>query len=109
PLVCQRSLAPYVENVKRRSYLAVIEDVAQEKSLPEHYDPVLVENRRMALLDIVEEELLLAVPQVPKNPEIEVIEISTDGKVESRSNTEQEKTHRPFAGLAGLMRTETED
>jgi len=109
PLICQRSLAPYTEKIKRRSYLAVIEDVAGQELIPEHYDPVLVENRRMALLDIVEDELLLAVPQVPRNPEIKEIELSTDGKVRDSSETEKEKTHRPFAGLAGLIKTDTEN
>ena len=73
-LMCQRSLVPYCEKLERRSILAVIEDTSEQDELPEIYDPVLVEHRRMALLDIVEEELILAVPQVPKNPDIETIE-----------------------------------
>ena len=87
----------------------MIEDIADQELIPENYDPVLVENRRMALLDIVEEELLLAIPQVPKNPEIEEIELSTDGKVRQASEAGHEKTHKPFAGLAGLIKADTED
>jgi len=109
PLVCQRSLEPYREKVKRRSLLTVIEDVAEQELIPEIYDPVLVEHRRMALLDIVEEELLLAVPQVPRNPVSVEIVLSTDGMVRSPSETEKEPTHKPFAGLAGLIREKTED
>ena len=77
--------------------------------IPESYDPVLVEQRRMALQDIVEEELLLAIPQVPRNPEIEEIELSTDGKSRIASDAGKEQSHRPFAGLAGLMKNEVED
>ena len=91
PLICQRSLAPYRERVRRRSLLAVIKDVSGQEFVPESYDPVLVEKGRMALQDIVEEELLLAIPQVPKNPEIEEIELSTDGEVRTPSSSKKSK------------------
>ena len=109
PLICQRSLAPYREKVERRSLLVVIEDIAEQELIPESYDPVLVEHRRLALQDIVEDELLLAIPQVPRNPEIEAIELSTDEEVSISSETVKEQSHRPFAGLAGLMKADAED
>lgn len=106
PLVCQRNLEPYREKVKRQSVLAVIEDVADQELIPELYDPVLVENRRMALLDIVEEELLLAVPRVPRSPGSTPVELSTDGKAIGSAVENNEPSHKPFAGLAGLMKTD---
>jgi len=109
PLICQRSLEPYREKIARRSLLVVIEDVADQDLIPGIYDPVLVEQRRMALQDIVEEELLLAIPQVPKNPEIAEIELSTDGEITISSEPEKEQSHRPFAGLAGLIKADVED
>ncbi len=109
PLICQRSLEPYREKIERSSLLVAIEDVAEQEMIPESYDPVLVEQRRMALQNIVEEELILAIPQVPRNPEIEEIELSTDGKVRTSSDVDTEQSHRPFAGLAGLMKKDVED
>lgn len=109
PLLCQRSLAPYGEKIERSSLLVVMEDVAQEESTPDHYEPVLVEQRRLQLQDIVEEELLLAVPQVPRNPEVAEVELSTDGRVNFPSDEEQEQRHRPFADLAGLMKADAGD
>ncbi len=106
PLICQRSMAPYGERVKRRSLLAVIRDLSGQELVPDSYEPVLAEQGRMALQDIVEEELLLAVPQVPRNPEVAAIELSTDGEVRASSATEKEQSHRPFAGLAGLMKAD---
>lgn len=103
PLLCQRSLEPYREPVDRHSTLVVIEDASQEDSIPESYEPVLVEDRRVALLDLVEEELLLAVPQVPRRPGSERIELSTEAGVQSASAETKEPTHRPFEGLAGLL------
>jgi uncharacterized protein len=107
PLVCQRSLVPYLERIVRRSELTVIEEVGDQEQLPEASEPVLVENRRMSLLDIVEEELLLAVPQVPRNPDIREIELSTDGEERKPSSAEGDRRHRPFAGLAELMKDKT--
>lgn len=101
PLVCQRSMEPYREPVRRRSLLAVIEDRAQEDTLPGHYEPVLVEHGRLALAELVEDELLLALPEVPRNPEVAEVWVSTAGtEVEE---TEDERRHRPFEGLAELM------
>lgn len=112
PLTCQRSLEPYMEPVRRRSLLCVIEDEAEEELLPADYEPVLVSEGKLALLDLVEDELLLAVPQVPKNPAVEAVELSTDGKARSSAppldqgqGTEGEgPRQRPFADLAGLMK-----
>lgn len=109
PLICQRSMEPYQEKVERNSLLVVIERVSEQDQVPESYEPVLVENRRLAIQDIVEEELLLAVPQVPKNPEVAAIELSTDGETRKPSVPEDRQRHRPFAGLAGLMKADTED
>ena len=103
-LVCQRSLEPYLERVRRHSLLAVIEDIAEEDLLPENYEPVWVENGRLALLDLVEDELLLGIPAVPRNPETEEVEVSTDDGHQTPSVTEEEDTHRPFEGLASLMK-----
>ena len=109
PLVCQRSLRVYKEHVDRRSRLAVIETVADEEALPEHYEPVLVEDRRLALAELVEEELLLAVPQVPRDPEFGDLPVPESVSVEASTGKEQEKTHRPFEGLAGLMKESAGD
>jgi len=109
PLVCQRSLEPYREKVSRHSWLAVIEDVAEQELIPDMYDPVLVEHRRMALLDIVEEELLLAVPQVPRSPESRLMDISTDETAVVPSGDEKTQSYKPFAGLAGLLKENAKD
>ena len=102
PLICQRSLRAYLEPVKRHSLLAVVESVEAQELLPEDYEPVMVEQGHMALLEVVEDELLLAVPQVPRNPEVAEVDVSTDGDTPARSI--EEPTRRPFEGLAGLLK-----
>jgi uncharacterized protein len=105
PLLCQRSLEVYEEKVDRRSLLAVIETVAEQEDIPEQYEPVLAEDHRLKMVDLVEEELLLAVPQVPRSPDAEAIELPLDVELTTSSDKENEPTQRPFAGLAGLMKT----
>lgn len=104
PLLCQHSLEPYIEAVERRSRLVVIEDVADQEHLPEEYEPVLVEDRRLALVDLVEEELLLAVPQVPRSPNAGELDLPENVSMETSDGGNEEPTHRPFEGLAGLMK-----
>jgi len=105
PLLCQRSLLPYAETVRRDSRLAVVESLEEQDMLPGDYEPVLVEDGRMALLELVEDELLLAVPQVPRNPAVEAIDISTAGDevaAESSAESEGPRQH-PFADLGELL------
>jgi uncharacterized protein len=109
PLVCQRSLQPYLEPVKRHSVLAVVESFEEEDLLPEHYEPVMVEQGQVALLELVEDELLLAVPQVPRAPGVPERDLSTEGAAEKGSVKPAEPTRRPFAGLAGLLREHGDD
>jgi uncharacterized protein len=109
PLVCQRSLEIYLEPVVRDSMLAVVEGVAEQDLVPEHYEPVLAEQGRLALLDLVEDELLLALPQVPRKPEPGAAQRADDRESvggEELAGGEgggEERTHRPFEHLADLL------
>ena len=108
-LMCQRSLAPYVEKIHRRSTLAVIEEMSEQDAQPENYEAVLVEDGRLTLLQLVEDELLLGIPQVPRNPNVAAVELSTDGQWPSASQDEESPLQRPFAGLAGMMKDSKRD
>lgn len=109
PLMCQRSLEPYLEHVDRHSELVVIEDVAEQEALPEQYEPVLVEERRLALVELVEEELILAIPQVPCSPDAGELDLPDDVSLETSDGKEREQTHRPFEGLSGLIKDSAGD
>ena len=102
-LVCQRSLETYPERVVRRSLLGVIDSAAEESTLPEHLDPVLAEHGRLALLELVEEELLLGMPQVPRKPD-EAGDVDHQGPTLPVSELQAEPMRQPFAGLAEQMK-----
>lgn len=102
PLICQASLERYDEPVSRSSLLAVVENPEQQDELPEHYDAARVEEGRVVFLDLVQDELILAVPQVPRKPGLEEVRFSTDP--EEDLSDQDEEHNRPFAALGELLK-----
>jgi uncharacterized protein len=102
-LLCQRSLLPYVERIERSSLLGIIEDEAEQVLLPQHYEASLTENRRLSFLTLVEDEMLLGLPQVPRNPEVAPVEYKSGSPVASPESATQEQSSGPFAALAQLL------
>lgn len=109
PLICQRSLEPYLEPVHRRSLLGVIGDMAEEPLMPGNYEPVLVEPGRLAMLDLVEDELLLGLPQVPRNPKFNAIELPASDSDSPHLAASEIPVRQPFAGLAERLKKHAQD
>ncbi len=99
-LQCQLSLEPYTESIQRSSTLGVIGDIAEEAELPESYEPVLVQHGRLALLDLVEDELILALPQVPRNHRLDAAQFLVGASEDLLAAARKEPVRQPFAGLA---------
>lgn len=109
PLVCQTSLELFEEVVARESNLAAISELEEQDEIPGHYEVVWVESNRLKFLEVVQDELILAVPQVPRKPGLKELKYSTDPKEDfSQLSGEQNK---PFAALGSLLQDEqsTED
>lgn len=104
PLICQRSLGRYIETVRRNSLLGVMDELAEEELLPGHYEPVLAEHGRLALANLVEDELLLGLPQVPRNPETEPVELSLAEPPSAAVTESPAAGRKPFAGLAEQLK-----
>ncbi len=111
-LVCQRSLEPYQELFNRTSLLGVINDSSQEGLLPEGYEGTLAVHGKVSFLELVEDELLLALPQVPRNPDLPELDAESneygweDGLSEKKAgqNVGQQPRQHPFAGLADQLK-----
>lgn len=96
PLMCQRTLERYLHRVRLVQQLGLITSEAQEDALPEQMEPLLVpESGEMPAIDLVEDELILAVPVVPMNPDSEL------PSQEWHEEPEEEKQN-PFGVLAKL-------
>ncbi len=104
-LVCQASLEVYQEQVQRRSTLVVIESDTELDELSDHCEVVKLEHGRITIADIVEDELLLGLPQIPLQPGLRKIDYSTNPGNDPGNDTGSrvERTQNPFAALQDLL------
>ncbi|MFU8876770.1 MAG: YceD family protein [Wenzhouxiangellaceae bacterium] len=102
PLICQRSLERYHQSIDSNSSVAVVESERALDGLPEDLEPKLVPEGRMKLVELVEDELLLALPLVPINPASEPIETVAGSASEDGGQDHAEQG--PFAVLEKLRR-----
>jgi uncharacterized protein len=103
PLTCQASLEAFVFPVSRAIRLVIVDDVTEDDRLPEHVDPAYAVAGRVRLADLVEDELLLALPQVPRKPGLDAVCFSTDPEGAATVPSAEDR-HRPFAALGSLLR-----
>ena len=102
-VICQRCLEPMPLEIKTGFRLGLVYSEEQGEALPEHYDAMLVEDDDVSLIDIVEDELLLALPQVVLHDEQECS--STEiirSLAEAEASQEAQQADNPFAVLEQL-------
>lgn len=96
PLVCQRSLETFVHEVVLDERLGLITEEAQEAALPPGYEPLLVSNGEIDPADVIEDELILALPVVPLKP---------GAPLEWKDpSDEDDEPPNPFAALGSLRK-----
>ncbi|MCB8889766.1 YceD family protein [Vreelandella malpeensis] len=102
-LACRRCLVPLEQDVSSDFLLGMISDEALASELPASHEPVLVENEQLDLLTVIEDELILSLPQVVYHDEAECF-VSAEQLVSRTEGAEQENASRPnpFAVLGAL-------
>lgn len=98
PLTCQRTLEVYRHPVRLDQRLGLIESENEEASLPAGYEPLLVADGHVNLADVIEDELILALPVVPLKPGAP---LEWQDAPEA-SDAADEDAPNPFAELAKL-------
>ena len=63
-LPCRRCLEPLAQHVESEFLLGLVTSDTLAAELPHTHEPVLVENEQLNLLELVEDELILSLPQV---------------------------------------------
>lgn len=102
PLACQRSLERFVLPVRIVQRLGLIREEADEAGLPADYEPLLVpDDGMLSPVELIEDELILAVPPVPVAPGSEAVEREW-GPAEG-----QAPRANPFAALEALKKKES--
>jgi uncharacterized protein len=93
-----------MDTVLKESFkLGVVESNAQIDRLPDDVDPWLSAEPRLSLLDILEEQLMLAMPIVSYHPlACQALGRTDDGRKSSQSGNPVQRDDNPFAILKKL-------
>lgn len=96
-IACQRCLESFRLPLKSEFQLGVATDEGSAERLPDHYEPLLVGSEPVQLKDVVEDELILSLPLVPKHPDDQC-----PGQKKGRDEESAVERENPFAVLASL-------
>ena len=82
------------------------EEAADAAPMDDDEVDVIAGSKHFSLLDLIEDEVLLALPVAPKHdvcPTVhESLVTGSDGEAQPEAEPEEEKRPSPFAALAGL-------
>ena len=98
-LQCQRCLEHLAWPVDSTLSLGFVDSTAEADNLPGGYEPYIVESVPLALIDLIEDELLLALPQIPMH---DVEQCPAREFVEPEAQQDNADQDNPFQVLADL-------
>jgi len=102
-LACQRCLGALEWPVHSDGRVALVAGDSEAERAPAELETILAPDHRIALRDLVEEELLLALPLAALHPKGRCAAAATAaGPVTPAASAEERQ--RPFAGLSELMK-----
>ena len=105
-LICQRCMKEMDLPIALNFQLAFVRSEAEMERLPVGYEATLIDNNTMMLSDIIEDEILLALPPIPKhldeNCSSDAITEDWNSQQIEEPNTESVERVNPFDVLASL-------
>lgn len=103
-VICQRCLEPMTQRVAGENALAMVWTDEQAAQLPRHLEPLIVNEDAYSLWDLVEDELILALPPYcyHRREECKQIEIESDFSTSLPNPDAVEEKTNPFDVLAQL-------
>lgn len=103
PLTCQRCLEKVEVPVHvQRSFRFVADEATAAAEDDESEEDLLALSRSFDLLELVEDELLMGLPVVPRHAVCPIpVQLSA---ADAEADEEEGETQRPFAGLEGLLK-----
>ncbi|HTV78169.1 MAG TPA: YceD family protein [Steroidobacteraceae bacterium] len=102
-LTCQRCLGPLVRRIEGSGRAALVATAAEAERVPDTVETVLAPDYRISLRDLVEEELLLALPLVPRHEDKDCAGDSA-GAGQGFAEEPPAETQRPFGQLGELLK-----
>ena len=101
-LICQRCLEAMTVTIDVDLNLGIIASEEAAKRLPEHYDPLVVHGEQLLIAELVEDEIILALPAIPRHEPEECPARDYIEKRQSGAGESDEVSPNPFAVLAQL-------
>lgn len=103
PLTCQRSLERFELPITIEQQLGLVRNEREEAALPPDVEAVMVaEDGMLSPLDLIEDELILALPVVPLDPDGAPLIAADDAATPAPADEAEEPRRNPFAALAAL-------
>jgi len=102
-LQCQRCLGRLDFEVESRVRLGIVRSLEEANNLPDRYEPVMVEDTRFSLVELIEDELLLALPSVPLHGHYEC---HTEEELNCMDE-QQKNAYRPFSSLDEMLKKDS--
>jgi len=106
-VVCQRCMQPMRWPVKVKSRVALVSDYAAADRVPEEMEVFLVEGDSVSVRDLVDEEVMLALPHVPRHAEDSECarqEVQLPGQPDEPDDEADLQVQKPFAQLGELLK-----
>jgi uncharacterized protein len=97
-LQCQRCMEPFIYEIISDFVLGIVNTLDEANALPERYEPALAKEGKLALRELIEDEIILNLPIIPRhepdecNVKLPILD----------STEEQEKGENPFHVLKSL-------
>ncbi|WP_151193094.1 YceD family protein [Cysteiniphilum sp. JM-1] len=106
-LICQRSLEPFEFRFDDPVKLGFVTDDRFFKNFPATYDPYIYKDNQINLVELLEEEILLSIPMIPKKSlnDCQAEQNTSYYGVFETSDTEKQDKPNPFSALKELKFT----
>lgn len=101
-LPCQRCLEPVAFTVKADLALALLRSEQAIEQLDPALDPILIDEDRVSALEWIEDELLLAIPAIPRHAQGDCEAPVLEADAPEMCMESEPATRHPFAALAAL-------
>jgi len=104
-MICQRCMLPVTISFDQSFCLGLVQSQAEEERLPEDWEACYINDAEMYPVDVLEEEILLALPLVARHEDVNCAGDPAQTDPESEQAQEQEKRPNPFDVLAQLKQS----
>jgi uncharacterized protein len=106
-VVCQRCMQPMRWPVKVKSRVALVSDYDSADRVPQEMEVFLVEADSVSVRDLVDEEVMLALPNVPRHAEDNECarrKVQLPGQPDEPEDAPDLQVQKPFAQLGELLK-----